>query len=122
MAREIPFSSLQMTIYETFKKIRNPDVSEIGYIDHAINGSVAGFFAAFLTTPVDVIKTQMMIDRSKTSLSLVQTAKNILETEGFSGFFRAWHVRSINIGLCSIIFFTGYESSKKFLNQKFSKN
>lgn len=83
---------------------------------------MAGFFAALFTTPVDVVKTQMMIDRSKHSLSLLETAKNVYKTDGLAGLFRAWHVRSINIGLCSIIFFTGYESSKKFLNEKFAKN
>jgi solute carrier family 25 (mitochondrial S-adenosylmethionine transporter), member 26 len=64
MAREIPFSSIQMTIYESIKKYRNPDGAESSLLDHAINGSTAGFFASVLTTPIDVIKTQMMIDRS----------------------------------------------------------
>jgi hypothetical protein len=59
-----------MTIYETIKSIRNPNQDHLKYYDHAINGTISGSLAAFVTTPVDVVKTQMMTDRSKNPLSL----------------------------------------------------
>ena len=119
MAREIPFSCIQMTLYESIKGFRNPGQQELQYYDHAINGSLSGGLAAMFTTPVDVIKTQLMTDRSELAPSMRQVCARVYKESGLTGFFRAWHVRSVNIGLCSIVFFASYETSKKFLNNKY---
>lgn len=122
MAREIPFSSIQMTIYETVKSIRHKGENKPEYYDHAINGTISGSMAAFITTPIDVVKTQMMTDRTTNPLTLTETVKMMYKESGFGAFFKGWHVRSLNIAISSVIFFSAYENSKKFLNTKFNSS
>lgn len=54
--REIPFSAIQFPIYENMKIMIGND----GFVDHAVNGAIAGGTAAFLTTPCDVVKSKLM--------------------------------------------------------------
>lgn len=120
MAREIPFSAIQMTIYEIVKNIRQEKDHEPEFIDHAVNGSISGSLAAFLTTPVDVIKTQRMTDRTVHPPTTTELCQMVYRESGIGGFFKAWHLRSINLAICSIVFFATYENSKIYLNRKFN--
>ena len=122
--REIPFSAIQLPVYELMKMLQKKRNKEHGLTDelsatqNAFDGFVAGFVASLLTTPVDVIKTKLMVNRESTSNTISETFRSILKEEGFKGFFRAWHIRAISIASVSIIFFSGYEHFRSFwLNQ-----
>ncbi|KAI0826936.1 S-adenosylmethionine transporter [Trametes gibbosa] len=61
--REIPFTSLQFPLYEFLKKrlartLRRP----LHAYEAAVCGSFSGGVAAALTTPLDVLKTRVMLD------------------------------------------------------------
>jgi solute carrier family 25 (mitochondrial S-adenosylmethionine transporter), member 26 len=68
-ARQIPFSFIQFPIYERMKqeitKFRNgqPPAS----YEAALCGSISGAFSAALTTPLDVLKTRLMLASPSTS-------------------------------------------------------
>lgn len=117
--REIPFSAIQLTTYEIMKSFQRNYNHQRGYDDNlsffqdSINGAVAGFNGALWTTPVDVIKTKMMVDRSQKPLTIGECLKSILQEEGVYGLFKAWKIRSFSIGAISIIFFSGYEYARK---------
>jgi solute carrier family 25 S-adenosylmethionine transporter 26 len=64
-ATQLPFTSIQFPLYEQFKLV----LSRPAYLDRkvlpheaAICGSVAGAIAAASTTPLDVIKTRVMLE------------------------------------------------------------
>ncbi|CAD8076664.1 unnamed protein product [Paramecium sonneborni] len=109
--REIPFSAIQFPLYEKMKSQFGND----GIEDHALNGAVAGGTAAFLTTPCDVVKAKLMTQRKQFYHSLGECIKIIYETEGIFGFFRAVHIRTMQISASGIIFFSVYERCKFYI-------
>jgi solute carrier family 25 S-adenosylmethionine transporter 26 len=65
IARELPFTSIQFPLYEYLKSLlsrdflsgRRPSPGEA-----AVCGSIAGGVAALTTTPLDVVKTRVMLE------------------------------------------------------------
>ncbi|KAH9977654.1 S-adenosylmethionine transporter [Lactifluus volemus] len=64
--REIPFTSLQFSMYEFFKHhlsyVLHHKPSSLRPYEASLCGSVAGGVAAAVTTPLDVLKTRVMLD------------------------------------------------------------
>ncbi|KAK2461058.1 hypothetical protein APHAL10511_006905 [Amanita phalloides] len=109
--REIPFTSLQFPLYELLKHRLSTRVHRKPLYAHeaAACGSVAGGVAAALTTPLDVLKTRVMLDlrvcsfrfpdrpeiepdfaqsTSKDAMpSLFKRARTIYTQEGFKALF-----------------------------------
>ena len=63
---KVPFSFIQFGIYEQTKSILNPE-NTYSPITNAICGGVAGGVAAYVTTPLDVIKTVLNTQEGLTS-------------------------------------------------------
>ena len=67
VAREIPFSFIQFPIYEGLKKgWRKIQGSDTTPMQGAVCGSISGAISSAVTTPLDVVKTRMMLG-SKTA-------------------------------------------------------
>lgn len=60
--REVPFSAIQFPIFEGLKSSwSNYQGSPVDSVQVGLCGSVAGGFAAAITTPLDVTKTRLML-------------------------------------------------------------
>ncbi|KAL8788018.1 MAG: hypothetical protein Q9213_001910 [Squamulea squamosa] len=67
--REVPFTAIQFPLWEAMKawRRRNTGRPQVPAIESGVFGSVAGAMAAGLTTPLDVLKTRMMLAKEKQS-------------------------------------------------------
>ena len=115
LLREIPFSFIQFPLYEIMK-------ANYGSKDNslllALYGSLSGMFAAALTTPLDVIKTRLMIGEDhlgKPYKNFIDTAYRIYTQEQFKIFFSGLTPRVTWIGIGGFVFFGAYEQSKLLL-------
>lgn len=113
--REIPFTSLQFPLYELLKvqlarKLRRKPLYAH---EAAVCGSIAGGTAAALTTPLDVLKTRVMLDLRNSSReklpSLVSRFKDIYVTEGVGALFAGAVPRTLWISAGGAVFLGVYE-------------
>lgn len=105
--REIPFTAIQFPLYE-YLKTQLTSTNE--NIKGAICGSIAGGVAAAVTTPLDVIKTRLMLMKSR--MSVVQVARCIYQEEGAGAFWRGVGPRTMWISAGGAIFLGVYEFSR----------
>eukprot|EP00440_Ansanella_granifera_P016803 gb/GFBE01018258.1/.p1 GENE.gb/GFBE01018258.1/~~gb/GFBE01018258.1/.p1 ORF type:complete len:278 (+),score=62.06 gb/GFBE01018258.1/:1-834(+) len=119
--REIPFSFIQFPIYEQFKKTWSAwQGRETNPVQGAACGSVAGAIAGGLTTPLDVAKTRIMLEKveegaAKRYTGTSQTLKIIHAEEGVAGLFKGLSPRVTWITIGGFIFFGAYEGAQKAL-------
>jgi solute carrier family 25 S-adenosylmethionine transporter 26 len=120
VSREIPFGLLQYPLYEYFKKRRKRSfkIQENYSMHYAICGAQAGCISAFLTTPLDVVKTRIMT-QNRNQFDIKDTIpmfKRIYQSEGLIPFFSGVHIRVLYITIGGMIFF----GSNETLKNKFS--
>jgi solute carrier family 25 (mitochondrial S-adenosylmethionine transporter), member 26 len=125
VAREIPFSLLQFPMYEAFKQLlrqqrqfpslRTPqeDGGDLTLVAMAACGSVSGSIAAALTTPMDVVKTRIMVNEG--NKGVLETIKHVYNSQGLSGLYAGVSYRVAWIGLGGAFFFGSYEAAKRYL-------
>lgn len=104
--REIPFTMIQFPLYEYLKKKWSPH-ADLSLLKGAVCGSIAGGIAAALTTPLDVIKTRIML--SKERVGVVETINLILKEEGPKTFLNGIGPRTMWISAGGAIFLGCYE-------------
>jgi len=119
--REIPFSFIQFPIYEQLKKSWSSwQGKETNPIQGAACGSIAGAIAGGLTTPLDVAKTRIMLEKvedgaTKRYTGTVQTLSIIQKEEGLAGLFKGLSPRVTWITIGGFIFFGAYEGAQSAL-------
>ncbi|KAF5458038.1 hypothetical protein F2P56_022103 [Juglans regia] len=120
LLRDLPFDAIQFCIYEQlrigYKAAAKRDLNDP---ENAIIGAFAGALTGAITTPLDVIKTRLMIQGSanqyKGILDCVQT---IVRKEGPSALLKGIEPRVLWIGIGGSIFFGVLESTKRLLAQR----
>ncbi|KAL1967923.1 hypothetical protein VTN77DRAFT_2340 [Rasamsonia byssochlamydoides] len=118
IAREIPFTVVQFTLWEAMKNQYarwDSKVTTSGQIPAAPSaffGSLAGGIAAGLTTPLDVIKTRVMLARRESDSDGVRVkdvVRRIMREEGMEAFWRGIGPRVTAVALGGAIFLGSYQ-------------
>lgn len=119
--RDIPFSAIYWMGYETTKSKLSMDyegrLSPFGL--SFASGAFSGIFAAFVTTPFDVIKTRHQINSSNTLLSPRSSGTfnvflTILRQEGWRELFQGLTARVAKVAPACAIMVSSYEFGKAY--------
>lgn len=111
--RDIPFSIVQYPIWEKLKELHlQRKHQHVNATQSAAYGSIAGAIAAFVTTPIDVAKSRIMLARNAESLAsgkVIEAMRLIYQEDGIRGCFAGVVPRVIWISLGAAIFLGTYE-------------
>lgn len=116
--REVPFTVIQFPLWEALKQWRMHQTArggvktkavgkEIPALESAAFGSIAGAVAAGVTTPLDVLKTRLMLstERQKT----LSVLRQIMKESGPKAFFAGIGPRVMWISAGGAIFLGSYQ-------------
>jgi solute carrier family 25 S-adenosylmethionine transporter 26 len=108
--REVPFTVIQFPLWEALKawgRRRKGDGLEVSAAESALYGSISGAVAAGTTTPLDVLKTRIML--SKERVGVIPLLKSILKAHGIRPFFAGIGPRVGWISAGGAIFLGSYQ-------------
>ncbi|KAF2219229.1 mitochondrial carrier domain-containing protein [Elsinoe ampelina] len=108
--REVPFTVIQFPLWEGMKRWSLAPGQKDGDVSAGISavfGSVSGAVAAGLTTPLDVLKTRLMLAKEKQNV--VSLARRIYKDEGAAVFLRGIGPRTMWISIGGAVFLGSYQ-------------
>ncbi|KAK1707067.1 mitochondrial carrier domain-containing protein [Colletotrichum lupini] len=153
VARNLPFTAIQFPIFEHVRKTfwtsrsqGRAEGEEQGLVETAVvtgtSAGAAGAFAAFITTPSDVVKTRMMLSageagdnshshsnsspshveksaspRSKPKRGSLEVTRDVYRRHGVRGLFRGGGLRAVWTAVGSGLYLGTYEMSKVWLTR-----
>lgn len=115
--REVPFSFIQFPLWEYLKTQWEPSTGlSLTPISVAICGAISGGIAAGLTTPLDVIKTRIMLaDTGSKNTTVTKIVKSIYREKGVKGLFAGFVPRVMWITIGGAVFFGFYDLTTRLL-------
>ncbi|KAI3451061.1 hypothetical protein Pfo_007726 [Paulownia fortunei] len=124
LLRDLPFDAIQFCIYEQlrigYKLAAKRDLNDP---ENAIIGAFAGALTGAVTTPLDVIKTRLMVQGSANQYKgIFDCVQTIVREEGPSALLKGIGPRVLWIGIGGSIFFGVLESTKRFLAETRPEN
>lgn len=124
LLRDLPFDALQFCLYEQLRiGYKLAAKRELNDPENAIIGAFAGALTGAMTTPLDVVKTRLMIQGSgnqyKGVFDCVQT---VVREEGPAALLKGIGPRVLWIGIGGSIFFGVLERAKSLLAQRRPQN
>ncbi|KAK1830720.1 mitochondrial carrier domain-containing protein [Podospora conica] len=121
--REVPFTVLQFPVWEGLKawgrerRVRTgrglfgeavvPGQKEVGAVESGVYGSLAGALAAGVTTPLDVLKTRVMLSARREGVGRI--VRGMLREHGVRPFFAGIGPRVMWISAGGAIFLGSYQ-------------
>ncbi|XP_050226035.1 uncharacterized protein LOC126675436 isoform X2 [Mercurialis annua] len=128
LARDVPFAGLMVMFYEALKDmteygkkkwIPNADRFIHSSVEGLVLGGLAGGFSAYLTTPLDVIKTRLQVQGSTIRYNgWLDAIQRIWRIEGVKGMFRgsipriSWYIPASALTFMAV----------EFLREQFNDN
>ncbi|EIE24932.1 mitochondrial carrier [Coccomyxa subellipsoidea C-169] len=119
LLEDVPDMAFKFAAYESLRSLHrraNGGRTANAQEDFAM-GAAAGAFAAAATTPLDVIKTNMMCTAASRP-TMASSARTILAQGGPSHFFRGVGPRALSNGINSAVFFCFFEALRSTFKQR----
>lgn len=117
--REVPFALVQFPLWEHLKTLwAQREGRPLYSYQAAMCGAVAGAVAAFVTTPLDVAKTRIMLAKAGTPTArgnIPLVLHDVWKSRGLSGLFAGSVPRVAFISLGGFIFLGAYEKVRSTL-------
>ncbi|KMT08630.1 hypothetical protein BVRB_6g139070 [Beta vulgaris subsp. vulgaris] len=123
LLRDLPFDAIQFCLYEQIRLgYKLAAKRELNDPENAVIGAFAGALTGAITTPLDVIKTRLMIQGSGNQYKgIVDCVQTIVREEGAPALLKGIGPRVLWIGIGGSIFFGVLESTKRFLSESREK-
>lgn len=117
LLRDLPFDAIQFCIYEQLQMgCKLAAKRNLNDPENALIGAFAGVITGAITTPLDVIKTRLMVQGTANQYkSISHCVGTIIREEGRSAFFKGIGPRVLWIGIGGSIFFAVLERTKQML-------
>lgn len=120
LLRDLPFDAIQFCIYEQLRiGYRLAAKRELNDPENAVIGAFAGALTGAITTPLDVIKTRLMVQGSANQYKgIFDCVQTVIREEGASALLKGIQPRVLWIGIGGSIFFGVLERTKRYLAQR----
>lgn len=120
LLRDLPFDAIQFCIYEQLRLgYKLAAKRELKDPENAVIGAFAGALTGAITTPLDVIKTRLMVQGSANQYKgIFDCVRTIVQEEGAPALLKGIGPRVLWIGIGGSIFFGVLESTKRALAQR----
>jgi solute carrier family 25 uncoupling protein 8/9 len=113
MVRSSVLTASQCATYEEVKKTlaQNFNMTESLSL-HFSSSMIAGFVTTTITNPIDVIKTNMYVQKTAYT-GMIDCGADILKKDGLSGFMKGWAASYTRLGPQTVIMFIVTEEMRK---------
>lgn len=119
LLREIPFAMIQFPLYERFKLMWGERQGFAATpLQAAVCGSISGGIAAAATTPLDVVKTRIMLGTDKCGVPYkngMDVFRKVIAQEGVRVLFSGLQPRVIWISIGGFVFLGSYETYRTMM-------
>mmetsp|Transcript_106896 Transcript_106896/g.300563 ORF Transcript_106896/g.300563 Transcript_106896/m.300563 type:complete len:342 (+) Transcript_106896:1-1026(+) len=121
LVRDVPYTMLELGVYENVKMLirRFREREALNGMEEAFAAAVTGGLAAFLTTPLDLIKTKLMLQGTTGGQysGIFDAVGSIYQRSGLDGLFVGSTARVTWLVPFTIIYLGVYEASKRSMFQ-----
>ncbi|CCH59941.1 hypothetical protein TBLA_0C01260 [Henningerozyma blattae CBS 6284] len=102
LLREVPFTAIQFGLYEALREARGTPAG--------VAGGVAGGAAAWITCPLDVVKTRVMLAGDASSAAVWNNVTELWASRGIRAFFAGAVPRTLWISAGGAVFLGVYDA------------
>jgi len=117
--RSVPFALIQFPVYEELKRrmdgwVENENAQSSAWVG-GLSGALAGAIAGIITTPLDVIKTRIMLAPPENRLSFIKMADQLWKEEGARVLLSGVIPRSLYLSLGGMVYLGAYNGVADYL-------
>lgn len=123
LVRDVPFAGFQIVFYESLKEAMEygSTAHRCNFLEELVMGGVAGGLSAYITTPMDVMKTRLQVQGTTVRYKgWMDALRTIWKEEGISGFLRGWAPRVAWVIPASALTFMAYENLRRLQKDGYS--